>query len=160
MLSQMWHELWILIFVVLIIIGVFAGEGLLIGFSVMGLLVVGTARIWNKASLEHLTYEREFSQQRVFIGEKATLSITLTNRKPLPLGRVRVEDEVPASMTLEGADVVGSPNPEGKTLRHSTSMSWYERVRWTYDFQCRPPRLLSCRPLDIEQRRPLWILQQ
>lgn len=136
MLSQMWQELWILIFVVLIIIGIFAGEGLLIGFSVMGLLVVGTARIWNKAALEDLTYEREFSQQRVFIGEKATLSITLTNRKPLPLGRVRVDDDVPACMSLEGADVVSSPNPEGQTLRHSTSMSWYERVRWTYEFEC------------------------
>ena len=136
MLSQIWHELWVLIFVVLIFIGIFVGEGLLIGFSVMGLLVVGTARLWNKAALEDLTYEREFSQQRVFIGEKATLSITLTNRKPLPLGRVRVEDEVPISMSLVSADVVSSPNPEGKTLRHSTSMSWYERVRWTYEFQC------------------------
>ena len=136
MLSQMWQELWILIFVALIAIGIFAGEGLLIGFSVMGLLVVGAARVWNRASLENLSYEREFSQRRVFIGEKATLSITLTNRKPLPLGRVRVEDEMPSSMMLDGADVVGSPNPEGQTLRHSTSMSWYERVRWTYEFQC------------------------
>ena len=136
MLSQMLHELWVIIFIVLIGVGIFAGEGLLIGFSVMGLLVVGAARLWNKASLEQLTYEREFSQRRVFMGEKATLTITLTNRKPLPLGRVRVEDDMPACMTLEGADVVNSPNPEAHTLRHSTSMSWYERVRWTYEFQC------------------------
>ena len=136
MLSQMWHELWVLIFVALIAIGIFTGEGLLIGFSVMGLLVVGTARFWNKVSLENVTYEREFSQRRVFIGEKAELSITLTNRKPLPLGRVRVDDEIPASMEMSGANVVGSPNPEGKTLLHSASMSWYERIRWTYEFQC------------------------
>lgn len=136
MLSQMWHELWVLIFVALIAIGIFTGEGLLIGFSVMGLLVVGTARLWNRVSLENVTYEREFSQRRVFIGEKTTLSITLTNRKPLPLGRVRVEDEIPASMELTDAHVVGSPNPEGKTLMHSASMSWYERIRWTYEFQC------------------------
>ncbi|MDE2688231.1 MAG: DUF58 domain-containing protein [Chloroflexota bacterium] len=136
MLSQMLHELWMIVFVVLIGIGIFAGEGLLIGFSVMGLLVVGTARLWNRASLLHLTYEREFSQQRVFMGEKAILTITLTNRKPLPLGRVRVEDDMPACMTLEDADVVNSPNPEAHTLRHSTSMSWYERVRWTYEFRC------------------------
>ena len=136
MLSQMWHELWVLIFVALIAIGIFTGEGLLIGFSVMGLLVVGTARLWNRVSLENVTYERELSQRRVFIGEKTTLSITLTNRKPLPLGRVRVEDEVPVSMELDGADVVGSPNPEAKTLLHSASMSWYERIRWTYEFQC------------------------
>ncbi len=136
MLSQMWHELWVLIFVALIAIGIFTGEGLLIGFSVMGLLVVGTARLWNRVSLENVTYERDFSQRRVFIGEKTTLSITLTNRKPLPLGRVRVEDEIPASMELSDAHVVGSPNPEGKTLMHSASMSWYERIRWTYEFQC------------------------
>ena len=101
----------------------------------MGLLVVATARVWNRASLEDVTYEREFSQQRIFIGEKATLTITLTNRKPLPLGRVRAEDDVPTCMTLDGADVVGSPNPEGQTLRHSTSMSWYERAL-DLRFQC------------------------
>ena len=136
MLSQMWHELWILVFVALIAIGVFAGEGLVIGFSVMGLLLVSAAWLWNRASLEDVTYEREFSQRRIFIGEKASFSVALTNRKPLPLGRVRVEDEVPATMDLDGADIVGSPNAEAKTLRHSASMSWYERVRWSYEFTC------------------------
>ncbi len=137
MLSRIWHEIWMILFVGLILIGIFAGEGLLIGFSAMGLLVTGAAWLWNKMSLEDVGYEREFSQQRVFIGEKASLRITLTNAKPLPLGRLRSEDEIPESMVIHDADVVNSPNPEAKTLRHSTSMSWYERIHWRYEFECR-----------------------
>ena len=137
MLSRMWHEFWLILFAALIGVGVFAGAGMLIGFGVMGLLITGAGWLWNRISLEDVSYEREFTQQRVFIGEKASMRITLTNRKPLPLSRALVEDEMPASMDLADADVVGSPNPEAKTLRHSTSMSWYERIRWTYEFTCR-----------------------
>ena len=137
MLSRMWHEFWLILFAALIGVGVFAGAGMLIGFGAMGLLITGAGWLWNRVSLEDVSYKREFTQQRVFIGEKASMRITLTNRKPLPLSRALVEDEMPASMDLVDADVVGSPNPEAKTLRHSTSMSWYERIRWTYEFTCR-----------------------
>lgn len=136
MLSRMWHEFWLILFAALIGVGVFAGAGMLIGFGAMGLLITGAGWLWNRISLEDVSYEREFTQQRVFIGEKASLRITLTNRKPLPLSRALVEDEMPESMDLADADVVGSPNPEAQTLRHSTSMSWYERIRWTYEFTC------------------------
>lgn len=137
MLSQIWHEFWVVLFVGLIALGVFAGEGMAIGFGVMGLIVVGTAWLWNKVSLDGVTYEREFSHRRMFIGEKASFWVTLTNRKPVPLGRVRSEDEMPESMEIEDADVVNSPNPEAVSLLHSTSMGWYERIRWRYDFTCR-----------------------
>lgn len=136
MLSRIWHEIWLTLFVGLIIVGVFVGEGLLIGFSAMGLLIVGAAWLWNRMSLDGVRYEREFSQRRLFIGEKASLAVTLTNPKPLPLGRLRAEDEIPASMDITDAEVVSSPNPEAKSLRHSTSMAWYERIRWRYDFTC------------------------
>ena len=111
MLSRMWHEFWLILFAALIGVGIFAGAGMLIGFGVMGLLITGAGWLWNRVSLEDVSYEREFTQQRVFIGEKASLRITLTNRKPLPLSRALVEDEMPQSMELADADVVGSPNP-------------------------------------------------
>ena len=136
MLGQMWQESWIILFVVLIAIGVFAGEGMVIGFAVMGLLITGAARLWNRVSLEDVTYEREFTQNRVFIGERAELRITLANRKPIPLGRLRAEDEVPSCMEIDDGEVVGSPNPEANALRHSTSMAWYERIHWRYSFRC------------------------
>ena len=117
MLNQLWHDLWILIFVILILIGLFSGQGLVIGFSVMGLLVAGISWMWNRLSLRELTYERELSQQKVFIGEEVTMNVSLTNKKPIPLGRVRAEDELPKSITFADADVVISYNPEAQSWR-------------------------------------------
>ena len=132
MLNQLWHDLWILLFIILIIIGVFAAQGLVIGFGSMGLLVAGISWMWNRLSLEEVFYERQLSHRRVFIGEEVKISLSLTNKKPLPLGKVLVEDEIPLSLSIPGADIVGSPNPDTQTMRHSTSMAWYERVSWEY----------------------------
>lgn len=136
MFNQLWYDLWILLFVILILIGIFAGQGMVIGFGAMGLLVAGISWMWNRVSLEEVSYQRELSQQRVFIGEEVSLSITLTNRKPVPLGKVEVEDDFPMVVDIADADVVGSADPETHTLRHSTSMAWYERIRWRYQIKC------------------------
>ena len=132
MLERAWQDLWIGLFVLLIAIGVFAGQGLVIGLGAMGLVVVGISRLWSRLSLDEVTYTRRLSQQRVFIGEELTLAVTLTNRKPLPLGRVRVEDDVPESLEVSDAEMGASPSPNTRTLLHRTSMSWYERIRWEY----------------------------
>lgn len=136
MLNQLWHDLWVLVFAVLILIGMFAAQGLLVGFGVMGLLVAGISWLWNRLSLEDVSYQREVSDQKVFIDEELTLSIILTNRKPVPLGRVRIEDSIPSAIEIADADVIPSPNPDMQILRHSGSMTWYERVRWDYRVKC------------------------
>ncbi|MCI0869296.1 MAG: DUF58 domain-containing protein [Chloroflexi bacterium] len=150
MLNQLWHDLWIMVFVILIVIGVFSGQGLVIGFGAMGLLVAGISWMWNKLSLQDVTYERELSQQRVFIGEEVTMNVVLTNRKPIPLGRLRAEDEMPKSVNIANAHVVSSYNPESQTLCHSTSMGWYDRIRWQYQFTCSKRGFFRLGPVHLE----------
>ena len=132
MFNQFWHDMWITLFVILIIIGVFSGQGLVIGFGAMGLLVAGISWVWNRLSLEEVTYERKIAQPRVFMGEETTMSIIVTNRKPIPLGRLEIADELPEEIQVAEADISASANPNSNVLRHSTSMSWYERIRWEY----------------------------
>lgn len=55
MFDQFWHDIWITLFVVLIIIGIFAGQGLVIGLGMMGLLVAGISWMWSRLSLEEVT---------------------------------------------------------------------------------------------------------
>ena len=93
------------------------GEGPVIGFGVMGLLVAGIAWLWNRVSLDELSYERRLSQQRAFIGEEVGLTVTLTNKKPVPLGRVEVEDEVPDALVLRDAPVITSVLPRTCAIR-------------------------------------------
>lgn len=132
MLSQLWQELWTGLFVILIIVGVFAGQGIVIAFGAMGLLMTGVSWLWGRVSLSNVTYERILPKRRVFIGETVPLSVVLTNRKPVPLAWVRTEDDIPDAVAIEGASVTASVNPNSSTLEHRTSIGWYERIRWDY----------------------------
>ena len=132
MFTLLWDDIWLVLFVLLIAIGVFASQGLLMGLGVMGLLVMGISWIWNKLSLEDVHYERKLSQSKVFIGEEITISFVATNHKPVPLGRLRIEDEIPDQILFPDANVITNTQAASNTLRHSTSLAWYERIKWSY----------------------------
>ena len=106
--------------------------GMAIGLGAMGLLVASVAWIWNKFCLEDLGYERIIPHKRVFKGEKVPLSIELSNRKPIPISRIDIDDDLDEFLTVDGATLGHSPDPHTTRMRHSTSMSWYEKVRWDY----------------------------
>ena len=123
-------------FIGLIAIGVFAGQGLVIGLGVMGLLLALVSWLWNRLCLEEVHYQRHIAQTRVFRGEETKLTISLVNRKPIPLGRVEIEDEFPEEIEIRDARVAPGSNPKSMILRHDTSLSWYERVTWEYTIRC------------------------
>ena len=136
MFNRFWHDIWIVMFVLLVFIGIFSGQALVIGLGVMGLLVALVSWLWNRLSLEDVHYEREIQQTRVFRGEETKLTISLTNRKPVPLGKLDLEDEFPEEIEIVGAEVTPSSNPKSMIMRLHTSMSWYERINWEYTIRC------------------------
>ena len=136
MFNRFWHDIWILMFTLLIFVGIFSEQALVIGLGVMGLLVALVSWLWNRLSLEEVHYEREIEQTRVFRGEETKLTISLTNRKPVPLGKLNMEDEYPEEIEIVGAEATPSSNPKSMILKLHTSISWYERVKWEYTIRC------------------------
>ena len=143
------QEVWVILFSILLIVGVFAAEGLVIGFALMGLSVVGISWAWNRVSLEDLTYERQLERRRMFIGEEIGLDITVTNKKPVPLGRVSVEDELAKELDVTIAATGDRATATDSSLRHSTSLAWYERIRWGYRLRCAHRGLYNFGPARI-----------
>ncbi len=150
MLVRLWHDLWIGLFLILIVVGVFTGHGLLIGFSAMGLLVAGVSWLWDRMALEDVVYERSLSQNRVFMGEEVTLTVAVTNGKPVPLARLSVQDTIPLEVEVLDAETSGSSSPNSQTLRHLTSMAWYERIRWEYKVKSAHRGLHMLGPAQVE----------
>ncbi|MDA1189276.1 MAG: DUF58 domain-containing protein [Chloroflexi bacterium] len=150
MLSQMWQELWVGLFIVLIIIGLFAGQGILIAFGVMGLVVSGSSWAWGRIALQEVTYERRLGTKRAFIGEEVALSVTLTNGKPFPLPMIKVEDEIPEAVQVLGTDLAVSPSSHTRSLRHRTAMAWYERVTWDYRLVCMQRGYFKLGPASLD----------
>ena len=150
MLVRLWHDLWIGLFLILIVVGVFSGHGILIGFAAMGLLVAGVSWLWDRVALEDVVYERSLSQNRVFMGEEVTLTVAVTNGKPVPLARLSVQDTIPLEVEVLDAETTGSSSPNSQTLRHLTSMAWYERIRWEYKLRSGRRGLHILGPAQVE----------
>jgi len=94
LLAQLWQELWIGLFIVLILIGVFSGQSIVVGFGAMGLLMTGVSWLWARVSLDHVTYERILPKRRVFIGPSAYSSLSA--------GRLGTPSEGQIFILLEG----------------------------------------------------------
>ena len=132
MFRRLWHDLWVTLFVLLILVGLFSGKGLIIGMGVMGLLVAALSWVWNSLSLEDLEYLRKLDKTRVFAGEKITLQVEISNKKPIPVPRLEIEDEIPDSIGIQGGNITYSPNPNSTRIKQTTSVGWYETTRWDY----------------------------
>ena len=135
MVKKFWHDFWILIIVTLVIIGVFSGQGMLLGLSVMSLLVVCVAWLWNKVSLENLHYVRVIPQKRVFIGDTVPFRIEIHNKKPIPLARIDTVDDIPDCLNLVGSNIKPSATFDAVSITHSTSVSAYQKTAWDYSLK-------------------------
>ena len=62
--------------------------------AVTALLALGAARLSADRALTGLTYRRSFSPAQLFPGDTAEMSVTVENRKVLPLGWYRVVDPI------------------------------------------------------------------
>ncbi|MBS20934.1 MAG: hypothetical protein CL739_02415, partial [Chloroflexi bacterium] len=135
MVKKFWHDFWVLIIITLVVIGVFSGQGMLLGLSVMSLLVVCLAWLWNKVSLENLQYIRVIPQKRVFIGDTIPFRIELHNKKPIPVSRIDIVDDIPDCLNLVGPDIKPSATFDAVSMTHSTSVSGYQKTSWDYSLK-------------------------
>lgn len=131
-MSQRW--LWLA--AVLIVAGMATGHRILLAFGGLVALAGGASWLWNRLALQRVDYERKLSQGRAFIGETVELTVTLTNRKVVPLPWIEVVDEIPEGLEVEGAALKHSSRGNAWRLELLTSMAGYERVGWRYRLRC------------------------
>ena len=149
MSSRFGQDAWSALFIVLVVLGFITGKPVVIGFGLMGMVIVTVSWLWNRVSLEEVFYERHLPRDRAFVGDEITLTVTLTNRKPVPLAWVRVVDSLPDEIQIADGDAGARPERQGQGLQNSTSMGWYERVRWDYRLRCTQRGLYRIGPAQI-----------
>ncbi len=157
--GRFWHDLWLAFFILIVAAGIMTGQGLIIAFGGMGLAAGAVSWVWNRVSLDEVSYERQVPTRRVFAGEELPLTVALTNKKPVPLAWIHVEDEVPDALEVVEGTNAFNVRPNVQSLRHSTSMAWYERVRWQYRLRCNQRGLHRIGPAQIESGDPFGFLR-
>lgn len=126
-------------------------------FTVMLLISMGAARLWQRWSLRRVTYRRELSQTRAFPGDDVTLTITLTNRKLLPLAQIQIFDAIPSGVKVLDGPVMFSDSRQSNLLRRSTGLRWYERVIWRYRLRCERRGAFRFGPAQAQSGDPFGI---
>ena len=127
---------WYVACAVVIVLGAFLRQPLLLIVALLGLLVLLTADIWARYCLHDLRFERELSEQRVLFGEEITLSLKVENAKLLPLPWLEIEDSVPRSLNIRGRRARIQLRSNRATLENLFSPRWYERVTRRYTLAC------------------------
>lgn len=126
-------------------------------FTVMLLVSMGTARLWQRWSLQRVAYRRELSQTRAFPDDEVTLTITLTNRKLLPLVQIQIFDAIPSGVQVLDGPVMFSGSRQSNLLRRSTGLRWYERVIWRYRLRCKRRGTFRFGPAQAQSGDPFGI---
>ena len=147
----LFNEAWLILAVVCVAVGLASRQDSMTLLGVLLLIVSLVARVWNHYVLDRVSYRRTLEPRRAFIGETVDLTLTVENRKLLPVAWLRVQDEWPADLTFQedssaswkvsGSELReptlrGTPIPERHLLTNVFSLRWYERVRRRYTVLC------------------------
>lgn len=149
---------WMFFFIFLGIIGAFVAQPLVISLGVMGFITCIISVIWNLLSLEEMSYERKFFQRNAFKGEDIPMTVTLSNKKPIPLTRLNLSDELPDELQVLKGEGKLTGKQKIQILNHATSMRWYERLRWEYTLRCTRRGIQKIGPAKLESGDPFGFL--
>lgn len=132
----MFTQGWLVIGGLLLILGlaVHGGGPFLIGLVL--LLGAGTSFLSHRHCLDRVEFRRAFTPRRAFYGEEITLTLEVTNRKPLPLAWLELTDELPEEVVPKRGRVIPSLRQRRQHLVHLFSLRWYERVRRRVTVTC------------------------
>lgn len=127
---------WLFITFLLFIASLVFHQVPLLLISLLFLLSGGVARLWNRYCLSRVEYRRKLSASRVFFGEEVQLEVEVTNRKPLPLPWIQIDDEVPEEVTLLKGRTSLSSKITRLFLNNLLTLGWYHKVKRRYPMRC------------------------
>jgi uncharacterized protein (DUF58 family) len=103
--------------------------------ALLFLLAGGVSRLWNRYCLSRVEYRRRLTASRVFFGDETVFEIEITNRKPLPLPWLHIEDEIPEQITLlKGKAQAAAENR--LILSNMMPINMYHRVIRRFPLKC------------------------
>ena len=140
---------WLITFGILALLGLATGQGLLVGLGTLVLITWVVGWSWNRASLARLTYEREATPTRAFIGESIHVRMRISNRKALPVPWVRIEESFPSGLVEREQSRMLRVEQGANPVTRATSLARYERVTWNFDLECRERGLFRFGPARI-----------
>ena len=153
----MFNENWVALALFAALIGLLFHQ---VGLTLLALLVLSAAAAgwtWNRHSLRHVTFQRSFSERRLFLGETVDLTMHASNDKRLPISWLRIDDEYPLPVTLLEGPAQSSVKPDVAYLSSVMSLRWYESASWHYRLRCDQRGVYAFGPTKLQSGDPFGL---
>jgi uncharacterized protein (DUF58 family) len=96
----------------------------------MMIAVFGIAWLWNRNSLQGVSYQRKIHYRRAFPDERVDCTLNVENRKWLPLGWLVIEDEWPNAVGPEQENTLSeTQRTEQGIMRLVLAMRWFHKIQ-------------------------------
>ena len=149
-IEEQFHEAWIALAALLTIFGLMLHFEAFLVIGAMLLTIVAVSWAWNRLALFGLTYQRQFSVKRAFVGENVELELAVSNHKFLPLTWLVIKDIYPVELPLRGIEIVKRADTNQGELTTVWSLKWYETLRRPYQFGASARGFYRFGPANIE----------
>jgi len=157
--DRRWQIFWGGFFVVLLIVSLTLAHAVGFVFGVLGLGAIGLGWFWNRLALRRIYYERRFPFPNFFYGDDISMELILTNRKPVPLAWIKINDDLPIGVATGDATLGRNLTSGIDVLETVTAAAWYERIRWNYDLQVAGRGEYKIGPARVESGDPFGFLK-
>ena len=149
---------WYILALILFLFSLLTQEALIFLASLFTLLLAVVPELWYRYALRHLVVRQQVNQSRLFFGEEVTLSITIENRKWLPLPWLIVEDKItpPLAVLKKRSSRLRTNNQD---VISSSWLLWsYQRVTRRYHMRCQTRGLHTFGPIHLTASDPFgWL---
>lgn len=130
-----------------------------LGYASIGgaYLVVASILGWwySRASLKHVYYMRDFERTRAFLGDSIKLTVSIENRKPLPVIALSCADEVPDRNNIGLLPVAPHYKPGRNVLRNNVYVGSFQRVEREFNIDCIERGAFRFGPVSIRASDPM-----
>ena len=143
-------ELFMLLMVAVVVVGAATGSVLTITLGTTAFVITAGGVLWSKLSLEEVDYKPELSDSHVFPGDEIELTMTVENRKPLPVPWLQITEFVPSGLLPESEDrVTRRAYAGGSEIVETVSLNGYERVKLRHKVTARHRGFYALGPTDM-----------
>jgi uncharacterized protein (DUF58 family) len=152
---------WYVLAVALLILSAITRQPIAFLAAVFALVIGIVPELWYRYALRNLVIHQRVSQKRAFFGEAVTLSISVENRKLLPLPWLEVEDEIPIQLPLLNGRALPTYKVNRVALVNTFSLWSFQRVTRRYQLSCNARGVFSFGPAVMRSGDPFgWLVRE
>jgi len=152
---------WYILAVILLLLSAITRQPIAFLAALFAFVIGFVPEIWYRTALRHLGIRQWLSQRRVFFGETLTLSLSVENRKLLPLPWLEIEDEIPSHLVLLTGRAFPTYKVNRVALVNTFSLWSFQRVTRRYQLRCMARGVYTFGPAAVRSGDPFgWLVRE